>query len=177
MARGLTQKQETFAIEYVRLGNGVEAHAIAFPSDNYSVRSRYREVSRLLAEEKVKARILEIREEIAARSERTGADVIRELWDNAMQAKAAVPVKDNKGMPTGEFTANWAASNQALVAVGNYLGIFEKGAKNSRSPLDGVNPEQVRALVEAAQREKARREEQQLGPVEPEPGSAPSAYH
>ena len=39
-------------------------------------------------------------------------DLMRELWDNAMRAKAAIPVTDKEGNPTGVYNANFAASNQ-----------------------------------------------------------------
>lgn len=48
----------------------------------------------------------------------TRADVLKELWDNALQAKAAVPVLDKDGNPTGKYNANWNASNKALELFG-----------------------------------------------------------
>ncbi|MBA2658017.1 MAG: hypothetical protein ABIW02_04415 [Nitrosospira sp.] len=49
---------------------------------------------------------------------------MRELWDNAMKAKQAEPIFDRKGEPTGIFTANFAASNQALHLLGKEIGMF-----------------------------------------------------
>ena len=74
----------------------------------------------------------------------TKAMVLAELWDNAQKAKAAIPVFDKKGAPTGEYTANWTASNQALHLLGKELGMFrgpipedeEQDASAGRTGLD-----------------------------------------
>ena len=50
--------------------------------------------------------------------------IMRELMDNAMIAKQAVPVLDKDGNETGVYKVNISASNQALIALGKEIGMF-----------------------------------------------------
>jgi len=61
----------------------------------------------------------------------TKKDVMRELLDNAMRAKAAVPVMKN-GVPTGIYNTNISASNQALIALGKEIGMFTDKVEHSK---------------------------------------------
>lgn len=63
--------------------------------------------------------------------------ILSELWDNAMKAKQAVPVLDKKGNPTGMFTANFTASNQALQLIGKEFDMFTD-RKRDEAPTEKV---------------------------------------
>lgn len=79
----------------------------------------------------------------------TREDVLREVWDNAMKAKAGEPVYDREGKPTGEWIANFAASNKALELFGREaFGMFVNVTKILRSPFDDLGYEETKALLE-----------------------------
>ena len=57
--------------------------------------------------------------------------ILSELLDNAMISKAAVPVMKG-GEPTGVYTANISASNQAFMMLGKELGMFTDKVEHSK---------------------------------------------
>lgn len=71
--------------------------------------------------------------------------ILAELWDNAMKAKQAVPVLDRQGNPTGMFTANFTASNQALQLIGKEFDMFSDRKKED-SPLEMKTVHDVGAM-------------------------------
>ena len=73
--------------------------------------------------------------------------IINELWDNAMRAKAAVPVFDREGKPTGEYQTNLSASNRAFELLGKEIGMFKEGG-NERDPLEALSYEQAQRLID-----------------------------
>lgn len=154
---GLTQRQENFALEYVRTGDPVASFKASYTAGGKPATINS-QCNKLLRNPAIKARIAELRDEIAERAEITVADVVRELWDNAMAAKQAKPIRDKDGNETGEYRADLAASNQALKLVGDHLGVFEKKpAGEQKSPLEALSPEQRQALRVMVDRERERR--------------------
>lgn len=87
---------------------------------------------------------------IKATSLTTRVWVLEELRDNAMKAKAAVPVLDNKGNPTGEWRADFGASNQALKLIGMELGMFVERKEVRHGRLDDVTDDKLREITQAA---------------------------
>jgi hypothetical protein len=84
---------------------------------------------------------------LAERIRGTKEWVIDELVENVKMAKAAVPVLDRQGRPTGEYRVNIAAANRALHLLGLELGMFRGGdSNNENDPLAGMSPEQLRKL-------------------------------
>jgi hypothetical protein len=66
-----------------------------------------------------------------------------------MKAKAAVPVLNGKGEETGEFTASWAASNQALNLVGKELGMFiERSERGKPGDYSHLSDAEVDAKIQ-----------------------------
>jgi hypothetical protein len=106
-----------------------------------------------LAEAGKTATIAKVAEEIAVDRTR----IIAELWDNSQKAKTAVPVLDKKGVPTGEYTANWQASNAALIAIGKDIGMFGEKTDRANDPLKELSHDEAVALFEMAQDELRRR--------------------
>ncbi len=72
--------------------------------------------------------------------------IMRELMDNAMVAKAAVPVLKN-GEPTGLYQANISASNQALMLLGKELGMFTDRTDVNVSTHSNMSDRELRAFV------------------------------
>ena len=87
---------------------------------------------------------------IKATSLTTRVWVLDELRDNALKAKAAVPVLDAKGQPTGEWRADFGASNMALKLIGMELGMFVERKEVRHGRLDDVTDEKLREITEAA---------------------------
>ncbi len=76
----------------------------------------------------------------------TKKDVMKELLDNAMRAKAAVPVLKN-GEPIGVYQANISASNQALMLLGKELGMFTDRTDVNVSTHSNMSDRDLRAFV------------------------------
>jgi len=73
-------------------------------------------------------------------------DIMKELLDNAMIAKAAIPVMKD-GVPTGMYNANISASNQALIALGKELGMFTDRTDVNVSTHSNMSDRELRAFV------------------------------
>jgi len=72
--------------------------------------------------------------------------IMRELFDNAMIAKAAIPVMKN-GENIGVYQCNISASNQAFMLLGKELGMFSDKAEVSINHRSGMNDEELRIFV------------------------------
>jgi len=139
---GLTQRQENFALEFVRTGDAIAAYKASYKAGGKPATINS-ECNRLLRKPEIKARILELRDGMRERMEITVAEVMKELWDNSARAKEAGQIP---------------ASNQALIAIGNHLGMFErKQAGPEESPIDKLTPQERRELRAALERERDRR--------------------
>jgi hypothetical protein len=130
----------------------------------YSKKGHKSSASKLANREDIKRRIANLledkantqREAVIKAAEElkiTKMEVLRELWDNSQQAKAAVPVLDREGNPTGQYQANWAASNRALELVGKELGMFIDRKEIRTGALDGWTAEQLERLIAALEHE------------------------
>jgi len=74
--------------------------------------------------------------------------VMRELMDNAMIAKQAVPVLDKNGNETGVYNVNISASNQALIALGKEIGMFHnKPVEAPRSKYADMSDEELKQYI------------------------------
>jgi len=139
---GLTQRQENFVLEYVRTGEPVKAYKASYKAGGKPATIQHA-VNKLLRHADIKRRIAEVRETMRERMEITVADVVKELWRNSgdAQAKGAIP-----------------ASNQALIAIGNHLGMFEpKPQTEQQGIVQQLTPEERRALRAALEQERERR--------------------
>lgn len=107
----------------------------------------------------VKARVAEILQGVASKAAIANQkavdalaisreDVLRELWDNAMSAKAAVPVLDHKGKETGEFRADFSASNKAFELFGKEAHrMFVDRKEILTGPIDSLEHEERKRLL------------------------------
>ena len=77
----------------------------------------------------------------------TKEDIMRELWDNARRAKAAVSVLDREGNETGVYNTNIPASNQALHLLGKELGMFLEKKNVPQSEYSRKSVEELRQIV------------------------------
>jgi hypothetical protein len=86
----------------------------------------------------------------------TKNEVIEGLLKNAREAARAVPVLDRDGNETGEYKANWAASNKAWELLGREYGMFaviRKTQEVEDDPLENASDEALlQYLVTAAQK-------------------------
>lgn len=151
----LNEKKERYCALRLLGKTPIEAY-----SEAYSPKSTRRETLRVAAwlienSPEVVARIKtvdvkiieKVAEKVATTIALTRTAVIDELWDNAMRAKAAVPVLDREGKPIGEYQTNLSASNQALIALGKEIGMFKEGG-NERDPLEALSYEQAQRLID-----------------------------
>lgn len=153
MARDVITAPTQLFVELIAKGKTqYEAYREAYPQTKASRATIDREAASILRRPKVKQLLAELKEKVTEKmAERIAIDrqvIVDELWDNAQKAKAAVQVLDRKGNPTGEYIANFAASNAALVAIGKELGMFRE-APQPDDPLKDLSYEQVKALRDA----------------------------
>jgi hypothetical protein len=145
-----------YATERAKGTKQADAYRKAFPKARGNDMTLVKESKRLEQRADVRLMIREITEKANAKAAEEAVEtvslskelVLQELWENSQIGKAAVPVLDRKGEPTGEYTANLNASNAALIAIGKELGMFKDGAPKE-DPLDSLTDEQVRALKAA----------------------------
>ncbi len=154
MATLRNSRHERFATE---LANG-QTQEKAYIAAGFSPSSARSSASSLI---KQRPYIFERRDEILAEREMlhsvstvqamkelqiTKQDVMKELMDNAMIAKAAIPVMKD-GVPTGMYNANISASNQALMLLGKELGMFADKSEIRVDHHANMNDEELRIFV------------------------------
>jgi hypothetical protein len=74
--------------------------------------------------------------------------VIQQLMENVVMGKAAEPVYDNEGKPSGEYKQNLAAANKALELLGKEIGMFIERKEVRTGPLETLPPDEAKALME-----------------------------
>lgn len=78
MGKGLTIRQEKFAQKYVECGNASEAYRYAYPSSTkWKDKTVWEKASRLSADDKVKARVNELKEASRQASQITREEILR----------------------------------------------------------------------------------------------------
>lgn len=117
--------------------------------------------SKLQKSAKVAARIAEIKANIdVVVTEKTGIDkawVLEQLVSNVRIAKAAEPVLDNEGKPTGEYKANINAANRALELIGKEFGMFVDRKEIRTGELDDIPHEEKKKALDVVRDELAKR--------------------
>lgn len=124
------------------ISNGENAKT-AYILAGYSEHSAEQNSSRLIRNDEVLGRIEFLRLEkeklhqVAVKNviEASGINkewIINELIDNVKIAKAAEPVRDGEGNPTGEYRTNIPAANKALELLGSELGMFVKKIESGK---------------------------------------------
>lgn len=163
MGSRLMDKQERFCLEYVRTGVASEAYRLIYSAGRMSDKQVWEESSKLMANPKVAQRVAEIREEVTAPARKSlSIDkkwVLEQLVENVSMAKAAEPVLDGEGNPTGEYKQNLAAANKSLELIGKELGMFVDKKEIRTGAIDDIPHEDKMAALEAVRQEIARRKQ------------------
>lgn len=153
-AEKLTPQQDRYCVERAKGETQEAAYRAAYPKSKGKPETLRKEAKKLDRQLKVRQRIaalMDVANEAAIKELTVGKiDVMRELWDNAMKAKAAMPVMDREGNETGEWTAMFQASNKALELVGKEIGMFREQPETERDPLEDLTHDQIKALVKLA---------------------------
>jgi phage terminase small subunit len=113
---GLTQRQEAFCLAFIETGNASEAYRRAYKPKRMSAKSIHEKASHILAEDKVQARVAELRE-AAAKSAGLTLEVhlakLAELRDQAAAAEvydAAIRAERHRGEASGFYPTGKAIS-------------------------------------------------------------------
>ncbi len=150
-------KHEAFCQAVASGKNGAESARVA----GYAANSARVTASKLLTNANVKTRIDELKIKIAEAATKKVAQrvdaiaegrvsitrdvLIDELWENVQMAKAAVPVYDKKGEPTGEYQQQLNAANKALDQIATMIGCDKP--KQGAHQFDGMTEEQIDAYI------------------------------
>ena len=106
----LTQKQESFCVEYVRCGNAAEAYRSAYKCEKMKPESVWSLASRLMSNVKVMSRVQELRDAAAKEAQVTlegHLEDLRRLRDIAVeegQLSAAITAEISRGKAVGLYT-------------------------------------------------------------------------
>jgi phage terminase small subunit len=142
-------KYEHFAQLIVKGVNATEAAIGA----GYGEKRAHISGCELLKNPKVSVRITELSALVSERvTEKTGIDkawVMNQLVEVVSMAKAAEPVLDSEGNPTGEYKQNLGAANKALELIGKEFAMFVDRKEIRTGPLDDLEHDQLKALNEA----------------------------
>ena len=119
-AKGLTERQKLFCLEYIKDFNGNRAAIAA----GYSAKTARGQAYDLLTRPHIQAEVQRLSAKRAKKLEVSAEWVLRKLVKNHSRASQAVEVLDKKGRPTGEFRYEGAVVNKALELIGRHLGMF-----------------------------------------------------
>lgn len=149
-------KHEHFA----QLVSTTETPARAYVLAGFSENGARASANRLLRNADVCSRVEHLRsikerqhaETVTAVVERAGLSkewVISQLMENVAMAKAAEPVVDSEGNPTGEYRQNINAANKALELLGKEAGMFIDRKEIRTGPLDTLEHDELKLLRDA----------------------------
>ena len=149
-------KHEHFA----QLVSNGESATRAYALAGYSEKGAKQSSSRLLTNADVCARIADLRQQkeqkhsaavatVVAEAAIDKAWVLSQLVENVQMAKAAEPVLDHEGNPTGEYKQNLSAANKALELLGKELGMFVDRKEVRTGMLDALPHDDLKALRDA----------------------------
>ena len=157
----LTPKQEAFCLAYIETGNASEAYRRAYSAGKMKPETVNRKAFDLMQDGKITARLADLKEEIASKVTKKVAIskqwVLEQLIENASIAKAAEPVLDGEGNPTGEYKTNIAAANRAIELIGKELGMFVDRKEVRTGALDDVPHDEKMAMLDAVRAEIAKK--------------------
>lgn len=153
------QRHEHFA----QLVSNGESATRAYVLAGFSESGARQNSSRLMANDDVRLRIDSLRATKEKQHAKAVTQVVEEaaidkawvmaqLVENVRMAKAAEPVTDQEGNPVGEYRQNLAAANKALELLGKEFGMFVDRKEVRSGPLDGMTPEDLKALEDALTR-------------------------
>lgn len=125
---------------FCQLVSNGESATVAYELAGYSAQGAAASASRLLKKAEICERLAFLRslkekqhaEVVSAVVEKAGLTkewIISQLMENVAMAKAAEPVLDSEGKPTGEYKQNLPAANKALELLGSEIGMFIKKAE------------------------------------------------
>lgn len=158
---GLTGKQEAFAVAVAGGSTLADAYRAAYSAGKMANKTIWEKASHLMADGKVAARVEALKAEITAKATKklsiSKQWVLEQLIENAAIAKAAEPVLDGEGNPTGEYKANIAAANRAIELIGKELGMFVDRKEVRTGALDDVPHDEKMSMLEALRAEIARK--------------------
>lgn len=105
----LTQKQEAFCLGYIETGNGTEAYRRAYGTQKMADKTINEKASKLLAADKIRARLEELRAPVRAKAMLTLESHLERLDDlsrkaeTAEQYAAAISAETSRGKAAGLY--------------------------------------------------------------------------
>jgi phage terminase small subunit len=144
----LTPKQARFVAEYLKDLNAKQAATRA----GYSEKTAEVQGCRLLRNVQVAQAVEVGHAKQLAKAESDAAVskawVLSRLKENAERAMQAVPVTDNEGNETGEYTWQPNAANRSLELIGKELGMFVERKRLTIEDLRELSTEELLVLME-----------------------------
>lgn len=105
--------------------------------------------SRLLSQDKIRARVQELKSRAADEVIVTKSWIIQKLVENLERALQAKPVLDAKGNPTGDYTYQGSVANRALELLGKERGMFiDKKEIGRPGEFDAMSDSDLDAFIQ-----------------------------
>lgn len=118
--------------------------------------------ARLNGNESVRKRIEELQSAAAGQAVLSKTWVIDRLMQVVERCMQAEPVKDSKGIPTGEYVFNATGANKALELLGKEEGMFVDKSESVVTHKHEETIDDVQAAVKARREERQRASERTL---------------
>jgi phage terminase small subunit len=127
----LTDKQEQFCKEYIIDLNATQAAIRA----GYSSKTAKEIGCENLTKPNIQERLTELMIERSKRNEVDSDWILKSLKDIQERCMQAEPVKDSKGLPTGEWKFDATNAIKATELIGRHIGFFEKDNKQQANEI------------------------------------------
>jgi len=127
----LTPKQEKFVQGLFAGFSQRKAYKLAFNVDKMKDETIDNMACKLSKENEISARLTQLQDEVKEKNKWTVERLIERfetIGDRCMQAEA---VKDNQGLPTGEYKFDSAGANKSTENIGKLLGYYTEQIKHS----------------------------------------------
>lgn len=145
MSRNLTAKQEKFVLKYFECGNATQAYKYAYNAQKMKDKTINEKASRLLKEDKIRARLNELRAKAEEKSQWNVKKVLdgytRVIEIGLGDVASNHVVTDGSGdgitntIEVELRDTNLTAVNTALTNIAKYLGMFEKDNKQKSGEI------------------------------------------
>lgn len=125
--RPLTQKQETFCLEYLKAGNASEAYRMAYDAKSMKPASIHRRAKELMHNGKIAARVAELRApatknaQITLGSHLRRLSLLRKKAEKLGQMSAAIAAEVARGKAAGLYVEKVEHTGDVGVTVQTYI--------------------------------------------------------
>ena len=120
----LTEKQERFCQEYIKLGNKSDAYRIAYNTEKMKSTTINNKSYELFKTDKISARIGLLQEKVEEKHDVSKDWIINQLKNIIAKSSQAEMITDSQGGNSGEFKYDSSGVNKALDTLNKMMGYY-----------------------------------------------------